>query len=107
MPGMPRRREQPVLANVERLHAFLERADLSCVVARSGVNFTYLTGVGYPGTLARHLDLTDSPRPVWVVWPREGDPVLVVNRIAAPLTRRDSWITTLHEYDGYGDSNVS
>ena len=97
----------PILANVERLEALLDRSNLSCVVARSGVNFTYLTGIEFPGTLARHLDLTDSPRPVWVVWPREGEPVLVVNRIAAPLARRDSWHARMHTYDGYGDSNVS
>lgn len=46
------------------------------------MNFTYLSGVAYAGTLARHLDLAESPRPVFVVWPRSGDPVLIVNPLA-------------------------
>lgn len=66
-------------ANIDRLRRFMDEHDLSAVIARSGVNFTYLSGVAYAGTLARHLDLAESPRPVFVVWPRSGDPVLIVN----------------------------
>ena len=44
--------------------------ELDAVVLRSGVNFTYLSGVVYPGTLQRHMDLTDSTRPVMLIWPR-------------------------------------
>jgi Xaa-Pro aminopeptidase len=49
------------LVNVDRLNQKMDEHGLAAVVARSGVNFTYLSGVVYPGTLARHLDLTDSP----------------------------------------------
>ena len=46
------------IANVDRLHAYMDRNNLAAVVARSGRNFTYLSGIAYPGTLARLLDLT-------------------------------------------------
>jgi hypothetical protein len=51
-----------MLTNVDRLHAHMDRHNLAAVVARSGQNFTYLSGLAYPGTLARHLDLPDSTR---------------------------------------------
>jgi Xaa-Pro aminopeptidase len=85
----------------------MDRDGLDVVVARSGTNFTYLAGFAYPGTLGRHLDLSDSPRGVCVVWPRLGEPVLVLNEIAAPLARRDSSLTAIVEYDGYRESVVS
>src|SRR5437879_1777178 len=86
----PPKRE--TIANVARLRAFMDRHRLAAVVARSGQNFTYLSGLAYPGTLARHLDLPDSVRGVLLVWPRDGQPVIVLNKIAEGLTRRDSWV---------------
>ena len=79
-----------IIANVERLHAAMDRHRLAAVVARSGQNVTYLAGFAYPGTLARHLDLTDSTRGVLLVWPRHGEPVIVLNKIAEGLAGRDS-----------------
>ena len=83
------------IANVDRLHAYMDRNNLAAVVARSGQNFTYLSGIAYPGTLARLLDLTDSPRGVMVFWPRDGEPSIILNKTAEPLTARDSWIKHL------------
>src|SRR5689334_8991382 len=94
-PGAQRGRDMPqrqVIANVARLHEYMDRHRLAVVVARSGQNFTYLSGLAYPGTLARHLDLPDSVRGVRLVWPRHGEPVIVLNPIAEGLTRRDSWV---------------
>ncbi len=96
--------KRSIIANVERLNRLMDRDGLSAVVARSGKNFTYLTGFAYPGTLARHLDFPDSPRGVLVVWPRHGDPVMVLNSYAAPLARRDSWLERIEMYDDYGES---
>ena len=93
-----------IIANIDRLNQFMDEEECSAVVARSGKNFTYLAGFAYPGTLARHLDFPDSPRGVLVVWPRRGDPVLVVNDIAAPLAQRDGWIVNVQVYDGYSES---
>src|SRR6059036_4373531 len=90
--------------NVDRLHQFMDRERLAAVVARSGQNFTYLSGLAYPGTLARHLDLPDSVRGVLLVWPRDGQPVIVLNKIAEGLTRRDSWVDRIEVYEAYTES---
>jgi Xaa-Pro aminopeptidase len=76
----------------------------AAVVARSGKNFTYLSGFSYPGTLGRHLDFPDSPREVLLVWPRHGEPVMLLNHYAAPLARRDSWLKHIEIYDDYAES---
>jgi len=92
------------IANLPRLAALMDEAGLDGLVLRSGQNFTYLSGVVYPGTLARHVDLTDSTRPVLLVWPRNGRPVIVANKIAAGLAQRDGWIEDVVLYEAYVDS---
>ena len=92
------------IANLARLGALMDEAGLDGLVLRSGQNFTYLSGVVYPGTLARHMDLTDSTRPVMVVWPRNGTPAIVANKIAAGLAQRDGWIEDIVLYEAYVDS---
>jgi Xaa-Pro aminopeptidase len=96
--------QRDIIANVERLHRFMDQRGCAAIVARSGKNFTYLAGFAYPGTLARHLDFPDSPREVLLLWPRHGEPVLIVNHYAAPLARRDSWIQRVEVYDDYAES---
>jgi Xaa-Pro aminopeptidase len=98
---MPKRES---LVNVARLRERMDRDRLSAVVVRSGQNFTYLSGLAYPGTLARHLDLTDSVRGVLLVWPRDGEPVVVLNKIAEGLTRRDSSVDRIEVYEAYTES---
>ena len=93
-----------IIANVERLHALMDEEGVSAIVARSGKNFTYLAGFAYPGTLARHLEFPDSPREVLLVWPRQGEPVMVLNSYAAPLARRDSWLERIEVVDDYAES---
>ena len=95
---------RPIVANLDRLYDFMDRYRLAAVVARSGQNFTYLSGIAYPGTLARHLDLPDSSRAVMLVWPRSGEPVLILNRIAEGVAIRDSWIRRIVLYDAYRES---
>jgi len=92
------------IANVARLNALMDDAGLDGLVLRSGQNFTYLSGVVYPGTLQRHMDLTDSTRPVMLVWPRNGKPVIVANKTAAGLAERDSWVEQVVLYEAYVDS---
>ena len=92
------------IANLARLEALMDEEALDALVLRSGQNFTYLSGVVYPGTLQRHLDLTDSTRPVMLVWPRNGKPAIVANKIAAGLALRDSWVDEVVLYEAYVDS---
>jgi len=96
--------KRPIIANIPRLNECLDVQKLSAVVGRSGQNFTYLSGVTYPGTLGRHLDITDSPRGVLIFWPRRGDPVIIANKIAEGLAVRDSWVRRVEVYDAYGES---
>lgn len=93
-----------IIANIDRLNRLMDENDLAAVVARSGRNFTYLSGLAYPGTLARLMDLTDSDRGVMVLWPREGEPMIIVNATAAGLAERDSWIERQVLYEGYVES---
>lgn len=105
-PGQARvgRNGKPIIANVGRLHALMDRDDLAAVVVRGGQYITYLAGIAYHGTLGRHLDLAASPRGVLVVWPRDAAPVIVVDAIAAGVTERDTWIERIAVYDGYHES---
>ena len=96
--------KREIIANVGRLRQMMDRDGLSAVVVRSGMNFTYLAGFSFPGTLGRHLDFPDSPREVLLIWPRQGEPVMVLNHFAAPLARRDSWLKKIELYDGYAES---
>src|SRR4030081_4098898 len=89
-----------------RLAQQMDEHGLDAIVARAGINFTYLSGLVYPGTLARHLDLADSPRGVYLVWPRSGEPRMVVNAIAEGLARRDSFIEHFDVYEGYSEPPV-
>jgi Xaa-Pro aminopeptidase len=89
-----------VTPNVGRLEDELDRAGIDVVLLRSGENFTYLSQMVYPGTLARHLDLASSRRAVILVWPRRGKPEIVLNDFAAGLTRLKTDIP-LTLYEGY------
>ena len=92
------------LPNRARLEALMDEAGLDGLVLRAGQNFAYLSGVVYPGTLQRHVDLTDSTRPVLLVWPRHGKPVIVTNKVAEGLAKRDGWIEDVVLYEAYVDS---
>jgi Xaa-Pro aminopeptidase len=92
-----------IIANVERLHRLMDQAGLAAVVVRGGENVTYLSGVSFHGTLARHLDLSASPRGVAVVWPRDGEPVFVLEATARGPARRDSWIARFEVFSGYAE----
>ena len=100
MPDQPR---QP-LANVDRLKEHMAAEGIAAVVARSGKNFSYLSGVAFPGTLARHLDLPDSPRDVFCIWPLDGEPAVISNALGVPVIERDSWITNVQVVQDYVES---
>lgn len=98
------RNGKPIIANVDRLHQFMDREGLAAIVMRAGQNVTYLTGVSFHGTLARHLDLAASRRGAVVIWPRHADPVFVVDVTAAGAAAQDSWIERIEVFNGYQES---
>jgi Xaa-Pro aminopeptidase len=90
-----------IIANVERLDRLMDEAGLAAVVVRGGANVTYLSGASFHGTLARHLDLAASPRGVAVIWPRNSDPVFVLETTAVGPATRDSWLERFEVFSGY------
>ncbi|MBV9065617.1 MAG: aminopeptidase P family protein [Methylobacteriaceae bacterium] len=92
------------IANIDRLNHLMDRDGIAAVVVRGGQNVTYLAGISFHGTLARHLDLAASGRGVAVVWPREGEPVFVVEATGAGPVDRDSWIERVEIFSGYHES---
>jgi len=93
-----------VTANIDRLNAHMDKNGLAAVAVRTGVNFTYLSGMAMPGTLSRHLDIASTVRGFMVLWPRQGDPVLVVDAFAEKLAKRESWIDRVEVYKAYESS---
>jgi Xaa-Pro aminopeptidase len=94
------------LINIDRIAAQMDAHGVDAIVARAGLNLTYLAGFAYPGTLGRHVDLANSPRAVYLVWPRTGEPRIIANSIAAPLARRDSWVEKFDLYEGYVEKPI-
>jgi Xaa-Pro aminopeptidase len=96
--------KREIIANIPRLEQLMDRDQLAAVVVRSGNNFTYLSGIAYPGTLARHLDLANSVRGVLLVWPRRGEPVVILDYAAEGLTRERAWVDRIEVYEPYRET---
>jgi len=96
--------DREVIANIARLNAEMDRLDLAAVAIRNGPNFTYLAGMAMPGTLSRHLDAAYTVRGFMLLWPRHGEPVMVVDAFAEKLVRRASWIKRVEVYQAYEES---
>ena len=90
-----------VIANIDRLNAYMDKNGLEAVAVRTGVNFTYLSGMAMPGTLARHLDIANTVRGFMVLWRRHGEPIIILDAFAEKLARRESWIERVEVYPAY------
>src|SRR5665213_4638002 len=99
-----KRERQPTTVNIARLNELMDRHSLAAIVVRGGHNVTYLSGVAFHGTLARHLDLAGSQRGVVVIWPRQGRPIFVVESTAAGAAENETWIEQLQIFNGYQES---
>ena len=95
---------RPETVNVERLNKMMDRDGLAAIVVRGGHNVTYLSGVSFHGTLARHLDLAGSQRGVVAIWPRHGRPTFVIETTAAGAAEAETWITDFWVFNGYEES---
>lgn len=92
------------LYNADELELAFASSGLDAVVARSGRNVAYLSGMRFPGTLGRLQDFAHAPRAALVVWPRNGEPALVASQIAAGVARRHAWVADLRPYTEYRES---
>ena len=95
-----------VIANISRLNEYMDRNGLHAVAVRSGINFTYLSGMAMPGTLARHLDTAATVRGIMLLWPRRGEPVIVLDSFAEKIARRKSWVARLELYRAYEEFSI-
>ena len=86
------------------LRAELARLRLDALIARSGRNAAYLSGMTFPGTLGRLQDFTYAPRATLVVWPLDGEPTLIASAIAAGLAEQRSWIEDIRVFREYVES---
>lgn len=93
-----------IIANVPRLERYMDANGLDAIAVRTGANFTYLAGVALPGTLARHLDLASTVRGFMLVWPRKGEPIIVLDAFAEKVVLRDSWVGNAVVYKAYVES---
>jgi Xaa-Pro aminopeptidase len=96
--------KRKVIANIARLRQLMDANGLDAVAVRTGVNFTYLAGIALPGTLARHLDLANTVRGFMLIWPRKGEPIIVLDSFAKTLVARDSWVSNIVVYNAYVES---
>src|SRR5437868_4734127 len=92
------------MLKVDRLHRLMDAGGLDAVAVRTGVNFTYLAGIALPGTLARHLDIASTVRGFMLIWPRKGEPIIVLDSFAETLVARDSWVGKIVVYKAYVES---
>jgi len=72
---------------------------------RAGINFTYLSGLVYPARW-RAIWICRFPRGVYLVWPRTGEPRMVVNAIAEGLRDGIQFIEHFDVYEGYSELPV-
>src|SRR3954452_21684852 len=96
--------DRKVIANIPRLNQYMDANGLEAIAVRSGINFTYLAGIALPGTLARHLDLANTIRGFMLIWPRRGEPIIVLDSFAKTLVARDSWVANIVVYNAYVES---
>lgn len=92
------------LVNMRGVEQLFRDQQIDALVCRSGVNVMYLTGIATPGTLGRHLDLAETPRETFVVWPAVGEPRVVVSEIASDVARLTSRIVELETYRDYAET---
>jgi Xaa-Pro aminopeptidase len=96
--------DRKIIANVPRLESYMVANGLDAIAVRTGVNFTYLAGIALPGTLARHLDIANTVRGFMLVWPRKGEPIIVLDSFAEKVVARDSWVVKTVVYKAYVES---
>ena len=80
------------ISNIERLKTLLEQSELDAIVAVSPENVTYTCGV----TIWTQRSIRD--RLAIVVWPRAGNPSVIVCNIEEPQTRAESFIQDVRSY---------
>lgn len=89
------------LINVQRLEQEMDAAGLDAIVAASPENVFYFSGA----FIRTQVSIRD--RLAVVVWPRRGEPALVVCDIEQTLVEKESWIHDVRVYVEFARSPIS
>lgn len=90
--------------NTQGIQRLFQDSRIDALICRSGMNVSYLSAMQSPGTLGRHLDLTDTPRESFVVWQATGESVLIVSEIASEVARATARTDHIATYVDYLES---
>lgn len=80
------------IRNTQRLEKLIEKSDLDAIIAVSPENVTYTCGV----TIWTQRSIRE--RLAFVVWPRSGDPTVIVCNIEEPQTHAESFVRDVRSY---------
>jgi len=88
--------------NLPLLRSKLEAAELDAIVAINRKSVIYLSNAP---TASSHQQLrADGPRICFVIWPAEGNPVLIVGELEREVTAEFAWIPTIETYPEYAQT---
>jgi len=91
------------LYNASEVERLFRETGLDAIIARSGQNVAYLSGLRFPGTLGRLQDFAHNPRGAVVTQFPGGAATLIVSKIAAGIARRWSWLDDVREFTEYSE----
>ena len=89
-----------IIGNLDSLRQAMDSSGFDAVIAMSPENVPYTSGVG----IWSQKVIRD--RLALVVWPREGDPTLIVATNEEGYVREKSWITDVRAYSQHADSPI-
>lgn len=78
-------------ARWERIQALMERDGLDAVFVTERTNYRYFTG-------SQTIQFNNKQRPMTVVLPRRGKPVMMVYGLEAQLVRDETWVEDVRGY---------
>ena len=89
-----------ILGNLDSLRSAMDKSEFDAIIAMSPENVPYTSGVGI------WTQKVIRDRLALVVWPREGEPTLIVATNELGYVREKSWITDVRAYSQHQDSPI-
>ena len=89
-----------ILGNLDSLRSAMDNSEFDAIIAMSPENVPYTSGVG----IWSQKVIRD--RLALVVWPREGEPTLIVATNEEGYVREKSWITGVRTYSQHQASPI-
>src|SRR3990170_8115356 len=89
---------KPPLMNVKRMKSFLKGSPLDAIVAMSLENFRYIAGV------SMEIQRFIKERVALVVWPRDGEPTMLIRNAQLSRVRDETWVEDIRLYREFEES---